>query len=238
MAVPALKFLAINPIQRHTATVIFVHGLGDTGHGWWPVAELFKGDPKLQHVKWVLPHSPTRKVTANMGMEMPSWFDIYSFGFNTEEDENGMLESARAINQLIANEIDSGVDASRIVLGGFSQGATMSILTGLTGERKLAGIAALSGWLPLPAKFKSLASSYASSIPVFYGHGSADPLVKLEKCEASAEFLATELKIPRSNNRRVASGLSHVVYQGLTHTTNQEELDDLKEWIISALPPK
>lgn len=83
-------------------------------------------------------------------------FDIYSFGFNTEEDENGMLESARSIDQLISNEIGSGIDASRIVLGGFSQGGTMSFLTGLTGERKLAGIASLSGWLPLPGKFKSV----------------------------------------------------------------------------------
>ncbi|KAG5350807.1 Acyl-protein thioesterase 1 [Termitomyces sp. T112] len=238
MALPALKFLTINPVQRHTATVIFVHGLGDTGVGWKPVADRFKIDPKLLHVKWVLPHSPIRKVTANMGIEMPSWFDIYSFGFNTDEDEKGMLESARSINQLIANEIASGIEASRIVLGGFSQGGTMSLLTGLTGERRLAGIAALSSWLPLKSKFKSLASSQASSIPVFYGHGSADPLVKIEMCEDSAEFLATELKIPRTTNRRVAEGLSHVIYQGLDHSTNQEELDDLKEWIISALPPE
>lgn len=83
-------------------------------------------------------------------------FDIYSFGFETEEDETGMLQSTRLINQLITAEVDAGVDANRIVLGGFSQGATMSLLTGLTGERKLAGIAALSGWIPLRNKFKSV----------------------------------------------------------------------------------
>lgn len=83
-------------------------------------------------------------------------FDIYSFGFDTEEDEMGMLQSARLINQLITAEVDSGTDPSRIVLGGFSQGAAMSLLTGLTGERKLAGIAALSGWLPLRSKFKAV----------------------------------------------------------------------------------
>ncbi|KAG6861847.1 hypothetical protein C0995_011144 [Termitomyces sp. Mi166 len=233
MAAPLVRFLTINPIQRHTATVIFVHGLGDTGFGWMPVADAFKTDPQLQHVKWVLPHS----------------FDIYSFGFDTEEDETGMLESARSINQLITNEIDSGIDASRIVLGGFSQGGTMSILTGLTGERKLAGIAALSGWLPLKDKFKSVRIDIIS-VPVVSTHrkpvagilsrlvNPADPLVKLEKCQAAAEFLATELKIPRSVNRRVAEGLSHVVYKGLGHTTNQEELGDLKAWIVSALPPE
>lgn len=85
-----------------------------------------------------------------------SRFDIYSFGFDTEEDEMGMLQSARLINQLITTEVESGTDPSRIVLGGFSQGAAMSLLTGLTGERKLAGVAVLSGWLPLRQKFKAV----------------------------------------------------------------------------------
>lgn len=89
-------------------------------------------------------------------------FDIYSFGFDTEEDEKGMLESARLINQVITSEIDSGIDANRIVLGGFSQGGTMSLMTGLTSERKLAGLAVLSCWLPLRNKFKSVCPSYQS----------------------------------------------------------------------------
>ncbi|KAG6850927.1 hypothetical protein H0H93_006753 [Arthromyces matolae] len=236
MATSAIRSITIPPTSRHLATVIFVHGLGDTGHGWKPVADMFKADPALQHVKWILPHSPIQKVTANMGMEMPSWFDIYSFGFNTSEDEEGMLKSAGLIKQLIQNEIESGIPANRIVLGGFSQGGTMSILTGLTGEVKLAGIAALSGWLPMKGKFKSLASPNAPSIPVFYGHGSIDPLVKPEMCKASADFLASELKIPRSSTRRAADGLSYAVYEGMGHTTNAEELGDLKAWIISALP--
>jgi lysophospholipase-1 len=84
-------------------------------------------------------------------------FDIYSYGFQAEEDEKGMLAAAGSINQLIAAEIESsGIDSSRVILGGFSQGATMSLLTGLTGERKLGGLAVLSGWLPLRKKFKSV----------------------------------------------------------------------------------
>jgi lysophospholipase-1 len=83
-------------------------------------------------------------------------FDIYSFGFNTNEDERGMLESARQINALVTEEVDAGIDPSRIILGGFSQGGTMSLLTGLTGERKLGGLAVLSGWLPLRNKFKAV----------------------------------------------------------------------------------
>lgn len=91
-------------------------------------------------------------------MQMPSWFDIYSFGLNAEEDEEGMLKSSRSISELITAEIKAGISESRIVLGGFSQGGAMSLLTGLQPDRNLAGLAVLSGWLPLRAKFKTVGS--------------------------------------------------------------------------------
>jgi len=232
----ALKVLTVQPTTTHTATVIFVHGLGDTGHGWKPVADLFRSDPALHHVKWILPHSPVRTVKANMGIEMPSWFDIYSFGFDTDEDESGMLNSARLISQLITAEVDAGTDASRIVLGGFSQGAAMSLLTGLTGERKLAGIAALSGWLLLRHKFKAMASQHASSIPVFWGHGAIDPLVKLQFGKGSADFLVSQLGMPSATGPSEPNGLAFNLYDGVGHTTSQQELDELKEWIIKVIP--
>lgn len=92
-------------------------------------------------------------------------FDIYSFGFETVEDEAGMMQSAKLISQLISAEVESGTAPNRIVLGGFSQGGTMSLLTGLTGERKLAGIAVLSGWLPMHAKFKTVGVETSSCYP-------------------------------------------------------------------------
>ncbi|KAJ8453714.1 hypothetical protein ONZ45_g19598 [Pleurotus djamor] len=166
---------------------------------------------------------------------MPSWFDIYSFGFNTDEDEVGMIQSARSINQLIMNEIESGMDPSRIVLGGFSQGATMSLLTGLTGNVQLGGIVVLSGWLALKNKFKEMASSNASSIPVFWGQGTQDPLVKSTFGRESADFLVTELGMPvgKPNECR---GLSFITYDGLGHATNQAELADMCNWMKKAIP--
>lgn len=95
---------------------------------------------------------------------MKSRFDIYSFGFTGAEDEEGMLESARSINQLITTEVDEGVDPARVVLGGFSQGGTMSLLTGLTSERKLGGLVVLSGWLPLREKFKAVRKSLGNGL--------------------------------------------------------------------------
>ncbi|KAF8897905.1 Phospholipase/Carboxylesterase-domain-containing protein [Infundibulicybe gibba] len=245
MTTMALKFLTVPAITRHTATVIFVHGLGDTGNGWKPVADMFSNDSALQHIKWVLPHSPIRAVRANMGMEMPSWFDVYSFGLNVEEDENGMLESSRALHALITAEIDAGIPADRIILGGFSQGGTMSLLTGLTGERKLAGLAVMSGWLPLKSKFQAMASTHAATTPIFWGHGSADPLVKLQLGRDSTDFLVSVLGVPRAPPSSATSasapttppkGLVWNVYEGIGHTTSQRELDDLRMWIRRIVP--
>jgi len=170
-----------------------------------------------------------------MGLEMPSWFDIEAFGFDTVEDEAGMLQSAAAINRLISTEVESGTDASRIVLGGFSQGATMSLLSGLSGHNRLAGIAVLSGWLPLRDKFLALASPLASTIPVFWGHISDDPLVRPDHIQASMKIL-TSLGMPFSTPGDECRGLTYNVYNGMRHETNEKELDDLKDWIKKAIP--
>ncbi|KDQ64133.1 hypothetical protein JAAARDRAFT_27753 [Jaapia argillacea MUCL 33604] len=234
-AIQPLKFLTVSPRSKHTATVIFVHGLGDTGHGWKPVADMFRTDPGLSHVKWVLPHSPTRAVTANMGMEMPSWFDILSFGFDSPDDEQGMLQSVHSLNSLISSEIDNGIEASNIVLGGFSQGGAMSLLTGLTTERKLAGLVIMSGWLPLKNKFKSMTSAHANTVPIFWGHGTEDPLVKYQFALSSVQFLKSQIKVPEADGTSIR-GLSFNSYPGVGHSTNQKELDDLREWLKKALP--
>uniref|UniRef100_A0A0W0FQ38 Acyl-protein thioesterase 1 n=1 Tax=Moniliophthora roreri TaxID=221103 RepID=A0A0W0FQ38_MONRR len=215
----ALESITVPAIKKHTATVIFVHGLGDTGHGWKPVADMFQSDPSLAHIKWVLPHSPQRPVTANMGMIMPSWFDIESFGFKTSEDEHGMMESVRSLTQLIDAETKSGLSANRIVLGGFSQGAAMSLLTGLTSEKRLAGVVALSGWLPLEEKFKASLSSHAT----------------LDLANESVDALKSFGFSVHSGVQDV-TGLSFNTYHGVAHSTNIQELSDLKTWISKVLP--
>ncbi|KAJ7591473.1 Phospholipase/carboxylesterase/thioesterase [Mycena floridula] len=235
-AVVAPKAIILPSLTAHTATVIFVHGLGDTGKGWEPVATMFQRDPALSHVKWILPHSPIRPVTANMGMEMPSWFNILAFGFNNPEDEAGMIESASSIGQLITDEIQAGLPENRIVLAGFSQGGTMSILTGLRCGRKLAGIASLSGWVALRHRIASLAVLQKSSIPIFWGHGSADPLIKIQLVQDSINVLKHELGYTVTNDSTECKGICYNVYHGIGHTTNQKELDDLRTWIDNAIP--
>ncbi|KII95275.1 hypothetical protein PLICRDRAFT_97562 [Plicaturopsis crispa FD-325 SS-3] len=237
-AIAPLKTLIVQPVVKHSATVIFVHGLGDTGFGWKPVADMFQSDPKCHHIKWVLPHSPTKPVTANMGMEMPSWFDIISFGFDSEEDSKGMLETVHSLNQLITAEVDSGIEPGNIVLGGFSQGATMSLLTGLSSERKLGGIVVLSGWLPLRDRFKAMAGPHARTTPIFWGHGLVDPLVRYQFGVDSVAYLKAALGIPEAPAASTGKpqGLDFRSYDGVGHSTNQKELDDLRAWLARALP--
>ena len=148
-------FFSINLSSVPLRSISAQQGLGDSGAGWLPVAEMIKH--QLPHVKWVLPNAPHRNITANFGLSMPGWFDLYSFDWKGKEDRDGMLASARAIDKHIQDEIDAGIPAERIVLGGFSQGGCLSLLTGLTdrgqGSKKLGGVVVLSGWLPLRDEF-------------------------------------------------------------------------------------
>lgn len=167
-----------------------------------------------------------------------------------------MLRTVSSVNQLISAEIDSGIEPGRIVVGGFSQGAAMSILTGLTSERKLAGVVSLSGWAALRNKLAAVSKSYvfgnisdttfqmrtshASSTPIFWGHGTADPLVTFNIGKASVEFLTTRLGLPAvSDDASDAASLKGIMfksYSGLQHGAAPEELTDLKEWLKKILP--
>ncbi|KAH8118660.1 Phospholipase/carboxylesterase [Phellopilus nigrolimitatus] len=230
-ALQPLKYLVVEASAKHTATVIFVHGLGDTGAGWKPVADMLKKN-SLQHVKWVLPHAPIRPITANNGVEMPAWYatSLTDSSNKLEEDESNMLQAVRGLNTLISTEIDNGIPASRIVLGGFSQGGATSLLTGLTSERKIGGIACLSGWLPLKHKFKAMASDHAKLIPIFWGHGTHDPLVRFDMATASTQFLKRDLGVKTATNEDQV-GLSFHSYEGEGHTACIEELGDLQAWL-------
>ncbi|KZT70330.1 Phospholipase/carboxylesterase [Daedalea quercina L-15889] len=239
-ALQPLRFLTVSPRAKHTATVIFIHGLGDSGHGWKPVADMFSRDAGLGHIKWVLPHAPSTPVTANMGMSMPSWFDVFEFDARAPEDEPGMLKSVASINKLIQAEVDAGIPSHRILLGGFSQGGAMSLLTALTAERKFAGVAVLSGWLPLSKKMKAMATPNILQTPLFWGHGEDDPLIEFQSMGlASIQFLKNELGIkPADPQAPEKGGLTFFSYEDLPHSTSTEELRDLQEWLKRIMKPE
>jgi len=231
----SLKMVTVPPKGAHTATVIFLHGLGDTGYGWKPVADQLSRDPSFQHVKWVLPHAPTVPCTANGGMIMPAWFDIFSFGFKGPEDEAGMLKTRDEVNKLITQEINDDVPPSRIVVGGFSQGGAMTLATGLTTQHKLAGLAVLSGWFPIRLKIKELLESPATTVPIFWGHGEDDPLVPLALGKLSKDELeGVGVKEAKASGE---PGVSFHIYPGLGHSTDTQEIKDWANWLKKVIPP-
>lgn len=143
-----LSAINISPKVAHTATVIFLHGLGDSGSGWSDVGRMFA--TAFPHIKWIFPNAPSLRITVNQGALMPGWYDIVSLErIAAAQDKKGMLKSCEEINKFIDHEISNGINSKRIILGGFSQGAAMSLLTGLTTQKQLGGIVALSGYLPL-----------------------------------------------------------------------------------------
>ena len=168
-----------------------------------------------------------------------------------------MLSTVSSVNQLISAEIDSGIDPGRIVVGGFSQGGVISLLTAFTNERKLAGAVCLSGWAALRDKLKEvgrlscpweltlnnllqMCSQHASSTRIFWGHGTVDPLVSIDLARTSVEFLKTNLDIPvvtaEGPDASALNGVLFKDYAGLQHGAAPEELNDLKKWLEKIIP--
>ncbi|KAI0032880.1 lysophospholipase I [Vararia minispora EC-137] len=223
----APQVLTISPRLEHTATVIFIHGLGDSGYGWLPVAEMYAADPDFDSVKWVLPHASRRPVTANNGYTMPAWFDILESGNEARQDVDGILASTRAIDSLVQAEART---TRRVVLGGFSQGAALAIIAGLSTKTRLAGVAALSGRVMVRDRLKSMVSLHAKELPVFVGHGTDDPLVRPEHVLDGVEFLKNEIGLSEAAGAGTP-GISLHTYDGLAHVVSERELEDLRNWL-------
>ena len=146
--VEVIEMVAPGTQSPVTASVIWLHGLGASGDDFVPVVpELgLAGGPG---VRFIFPHAPVRPITINGGMSMPGWFDITSLEFeDREQDLTGMQESVEIVNQLIEKEIESGIKPEHIVIAGFSQGGVIALLAALQGKFKLAGVIALSTYLP------------------------------------------------------------------------------------------
>jgi phospholipase/carboxylesterase len=160
----------------HKSTIIWLHGLGDSGNGFAPIAPQLRLDPNLG-VKFIFPHAPIRPVTINNGMKMRAWYDIKSISMESRADVEGVLESSEQVKQLIENEIANGIAASKIMLIGFSQGGVIALHLGPRFEQSLAGIVALSTYM---CESKSLATQKHDAnqnTPFLCCHGTQDEVV-------------------------------------------------------------
>lgn len=207
---------------KHTATMVMLHGLGDTGYGWVDIAEQFA--PALPHVRFIFPNAPLRPISLNRGMEMPGWYDIASLeDINQKEDADGLMESKRYVEMLIQQQVDAGIPSERIVVGGFSQGGATALLM-LRSEMKLAGILALSGYLPL----RNLPGAIGEAnkvTPVLMCHGDSDMVV-------AYHFGLEASKLLKDQGMKV----DFKTYPGMGHSACPEELKDMAAWLRERLP--
>ena len=183
----SLETIEIETGAKPGATVIWLHGLGADGRDFEPIVPELRL-PASKPVRFIFPNAPQRPVTINMGMRMPAWYDILQLGGGAE-DESGIRESQAQIERLMAREKTRGVPANRIVLAGFSQGGAIALQTSLRQPERLAGVMALSTYLPLGAKLAAERQAMNNDLPIFMAHGTFDPMIPMVRAAQSREAL-------------------------------------------------
>ena len=156
--------------------VIWLHGLGADGHDFMPIVpELVR--PHWPALRFVFPHAPVRPITLNNGVPMRAWYDLVSLDFNQRADASGVAESVEQLEALIAREVDRGVPVQQILLAGFSQGGAVILSAALRRAEPVAGLIALSTYLPDPAGAQAALVAGATAQPIFMAHGASDPVI-------------------------------------------------------------
>ena len=222
MAEELLEALEVESAPSPGAAVIWMHGLGADGYDFVDIPPALRLPPALA-VRFVFPHAPMQPVTLNGGMVMRAWYDVRHDGGARREDEPGVRASQGHIEALIAREKARGVPAARLVLAGFSQGGAMALHTGLRHAERLAGILALSCFLPLAARLAAEASAATRAVPIFLAHGTQDPLIPLARARHAHEVL---------------TGLGYPVEwheYPMPHSVCDAEIRDIGAWLTQRL---
>jgi phospholipase/carboxylesterase len=220
-----LPRIEIESAPQPTAAVIWLHGLGADGNDFAnlvPELDLSACPP----IRFIFPHAPTLPVTINGGYVMPAWYDIRGADLVSRQDAEGIQKSALAISALIENEISRGIAAENIVLAGFSQGCAMALHTGLRFPKRLAGVMALSGYLPLAETFAAERHAANAATPIFMAHGSQDPVVVPARGEASRDLLTS---------------LGYAVHwhtYPMPHSVHPREVADISTFLTTVLAPR
>jgi phospholipase/carboxylesterase len=222
MAPDLLETIEIETAPAPRASIIWLHGLGADGHDFEPIVPEL-GLPDTLAVRFVFPHAPMRAVTINGGAVMRAWYDVVSAGGDRREVEAGVRESARRVEALVDRERARGVADSAIVLAGFSQGGAMALHTGLRHRERLAGVMALSCFLPLAEAVAAEASAANREVPIFMAHGVHDPLIPLARGRHARDLL-TDL------GYRIAWH----EYR-MPHAVCAEEVADISTWLGQVL---
>jgi len=212
----------LEPNMAANAAVIWLHGLGADGYDFVPIVPRLVLPPPLS-VRFVFPHAPPRPVTLNGGMRMRAWYDLIGLGRTDVQDETGIRASALLLDGLIDAQVAAGVPRARLVLAGFSQGGAVALHTGLRHGEALAGIMALSTYLPLSTKAEQELTAAGRATPVLMCHGRHDPVLVFELGTHSRDLLRGQ-------------GVSVEWHEyPMAHEVCAAEIDDIAGWLRSRL---
>jgi phospholipase/carboxylesterase len=222
----AAKTVELETGAAPSASIIWLHGLGADGHDFEPIV------PELQlpaemSLRFVFPHAPVRPVTINGGMAMRAWFDILSLERGGPADEAGIRDSAGILDKLIDREMERGIAADRVVVAGFSQGGAIALYTALRRPQRLAGLMALSTYLPLSDAlfddYRENPSHGHRDLPIFMAHGTFDPVLPMQMGQRAAMQL-----------ERAGFEVEWHDYP-MAHAVCAEEIRDIRRWLLSVL---
>jgi phospholipase/carboxylesterase len=214
----------IEPSRPADAAVVLLHGLGADGHDFESLVPELRL-PGGSAIRWVFPHATVRPVTLNGGMRMRAWYDILGLDRRAVQDEAGIRESAATAAALVRREKERGVRSDRVVLAGFSQGGAIALFAGLRYPERLAGVLALSTYLPLDTTLADEAHPANAAVPVFQAHGRFDDIVPLALGQRTRELLSSR-----------GYDVEWRTYP-MPHSLSAEEVGDIRAWLLKVLPP-
>lgn len=169
-------------------------------------------------IRFIFPHAPIRPITINGGMEMRGWYDITDMSIARREDAQGVKESAQLINELIEQQNQVGIESKNIFLAGFSQGGAIALYTGLSSQHAVAGIIALSTYVPIADSIE------VNNHPkIFFAHGENDPVIPLELAKKSHDWLLAQNIVPAWHQ------------YSFQHEVSMEEIAELNQWLVSRI---
>jgi phospholipase/carboxylesterase len=213
-----LDTVVIEPAGTAQAAIIWMHGLGADAHDFEPLVPHLQW-PASPGLRFIFPNAPVRQVTINNGMRMRAWYDILSMDIPQRQDEAGIRDSGRLIERLIVQQREQGIPGERIILAGFSQGGAMALHAGLRYPERLAGILALSAYLPLAETVASEAHPANTGVPIMMTHGDHDPVIAPRHALASRDHL-------QSSGYKI----DWHVYP-MAHEVCWEEIKDIRDWL-------
>lgn len=218
--------LRVNAPVKASASVIILHGLGDSANGWRFLSDMLHREQQFQSVNFIFPNAPVRPLSVAGGQRISQWFDIYEMGNpNARQDEDGYWGSVKQICHLIDNEVNNGIDPSKIIVGGFSQGASVSLGIASCYEKKLAGVLCLSGFFSMKKGLSSRLVDTNKETSIYHGHGDLDPVIGIDYARLTHQYFKQ-------------LGFSHYElheFSGMAHSTCNEELADIRNFISTHL---